>query len=914
MPLEEYRKKRDFDQTPEPAGGSTADSSAHSAKPGLLYVVQKHASRRLHYDLRLELDGVLLSWAVPKGPSLDPHDRHLAARVEDHPIEYGGFEGTIPEGEYGAGTVELWDRGTWEPEGDPHAGLENGDLKFTLHGEKLRGSWVLVRMKPRSGEEDKQNWLLIKHRDEYAVDGDGQAILRDKDRSVASGRTLEEIAAHARAAEAAAGRSANELDPGAVSGARRVSELPRFVRPELAMLVEKAPEGDTWLHEVKYDGYRALSRIENGQVGIYSRNDKDWTMAFRPIVDDLARLPVENAILDGEVVVQMPDGTTSFQALREFVGSDSGMVGVASDAGGSRDVANSPPTGRLLYYVFDLLYLNGYDLLGCTIEDRKRLLKQLLAGLAGRETAGRVSYSEHITGDGAAFFRAACGFGLEGMVSKRAGSAYRPGVRGSEWQKTKCRQEQEFVIGGFTDPSGKRMGFGAILLGVPDGSGLRYVGKVGTGFDGRLLRSLGERLRRLETDQSPFDIQADRVPRDAHWVKPELVAEVSFAEWTKQGGLRHASFKGLREDKPAVEVGEEKPAGSPGVNGETVADGEAGAATASDAGADGATPRSKMRRKVAPLMPRGESGILTHPDKMLWPEDGVTKLGLADYYAKVASLMLPYVLHRPLSMVRCPDGVAQLRTAPSRSGGRPATCFFYKHPAPDFQGPLQIVSIMESKGPHAYLIITEPSSLTGLAQMGVLEIHVWGATWPDIEHPDMMVFDFDPDQAVDWTDLAGAARLMRDVLGQLGLKTFLKSTGGKGLHVLAPIRPENDWQTVHGFCKAVAEAFVATAPERYTANMSKAKRTGKIFVDYVRNTRGSTSIAPYSTRAKEHATVAVPLCWDELAGAVRSDTYTVDNLDARLQGLDRDPWEGFQEAARTQTITRAMKRAVGLSG
>jgi bifunctional non-homologous end joining protein LigD len=914
MSLEEYHKKRDFDQTPEPAGGSTADPSAERARRGLLYVVQKHASRRLHYDLRLELDGVLLSWAVPKGPSLDPHDRHLATRVEDHPVEYGGFEGTIPEGEYGAGTVELWDRGTWEPEGDPHAGLEKGDLKFTLHGEKLKGSWVLVRMKPRPGEEDKQNWLLIKHRDEHAVDGDGQAILRDKDRSVASGRTLEEIAAQAQTAGVAVGRSAGKLDPGALRGARLVSKLPRFVNPELATLVEKAPEGDTWLHEVKYDGYRALSRVENGRVEIYSRNNKDWTMAFQPIVDDLARLPVENAMLDGEVVVQMPDGTTSFQALREFLGSDSGVAGVASDAGGSRGVADSAPTGRLLYYVFDLLHLNGYELLECPIEERKRLLKQLLAGLAGSGTAGRLVYSEHVTGDGTAFFRAACGFGLEGMVSKRAGSAYRPGVRGSEWQKTKCRQEQEFAIGGYTDPAGTRTGFGALLLGVPEGGALRYVGKVGTGFDGRMLQSLGERLRRLEADQSPFGTQADRAPRGAHWVKPELVAEVAFAEWTKQGGLRHASFKGLREDKPVVEVGEETPAGLPGANSETVADAEAGAVTAADAGADVATPRPRTRRKAALLMPGGGSGILTHPDKMLWPEDGVTKKGLADYYAKVAPFMLPYVLHRPLSMVRCPDGVAQLRTAPSRSGGRPATCFFYKHPSPEFQGPLQVISIVESKGPHAYLTITEPSSLAGLAQMGVLEIHVWGATWPDIEHPDMMVFDFDPDAAVDWTELAGAARLMRDVLGQLGLDTFVKTTGGKGLHVVAPIRPENDWQTVHGFCKAVAEAFVATAPERYTANMSKAKRTGKIFVDYVRNTRGSTSIAPYSTRAKEHATVAVPLRWDELAGSVRSDTYTVVNLEARLQGLDSDPWEGFREAARTQTITRAMKSAVGLGG
>lgn len=917
MALEDYRKKRHFDETPEPSGGSRADFVAESSKGGLLYVVQKHASRRLHYDFRLELDGVLLSWAVPKGPSLDPRDRHLAARVEDHPLEYGDFEGTIPEGEYGAGTVELWDRGTWEPEGDPRAGLGKGDLKFTLHGEKLKGSWVLVRMKPRPGEKGKENWLLIKHRDEYAVDGDGQAILREQNRSVATGRNLEEIEAQAKSAQAVdatAGAGRDEparaeasvrLDPGTLSNARRVREIPRFVKPVLAALVEKAPEGDTWLHEAKYDGYRALSRIENGRVEIYSRNDKDWTRPFQPIAGDLARLPVENAMLDGEVVVQMPDGTTSFEGLRAFLGRDIDAGGAAADAGGAPAEPDAGPEGRLLYYVFDLLYLNGYELLDCPIEERKRLLEQLLAGRTAGESAGRILYSEHVMGGGPAFFTGACEFGLEGIVSKRAGSAYRPGVRGGEWEKTKCRQEQEFVIGGYTDPAGTRVGFGALLLGVQEGDALRYVGKVGSGFNAELLESLGKKLRRLEIAQPAFSLQVPRAPKNVHWVKPELVAEVAFAEWTKGGGLRHASFKGLREDKRAAEVVQEKPVEPRGGV-------EKPAAAA--AGAPAAGRRARAREKAVPGNVSGDSVTLTHADKAFWPEEGVTKEGLAGYYAKVAPLMLPYVLHRPISMVRCPEGMPEVQAAPRRPGGRPAACFFHKHPSADFKGPLEVITIAESRGLHAYLAITEPGSFTALAQMGVLEIHIWGSTWPDIEHPDMMVFDFDPDPAVDWTDLADAARLMRDVLGQMALETFVKTTGGKGLHVVAPIRPTNDWQTVHRFSKAVADAFVATAPERYTAKMSKAKRTGKIFVDYVRNTRGSTSIAPYSTRAKEHATVAVPLRWEELNGRVRSDTYTVGNLDARLRGLKGDPWEGYQDAARTQTITATMKRAVGLGG
>jgi len=946
MALEEYRNKRDFGKTPEPSGARKPELS----KVGLLYVIQKHAARRLHYDFRLELDGVLLSWAVPKGPSLNPRDRRLAARVEDHPLEYGSFEGTIPPGEYGAGTVELWDRGTWEPEGDPHAGLGKGDFKFTLHGQKLKGSWVLVRMKPRPGREDKEEWLLIKHRDEYAVDGDGEAILRDEDRSVASGRTLEEIAEQAEASVWHGDLPADQqtdvrpgeefrLDPGALSNAKRVREIPRFVKPELATLVKRAPEGEGWLHEVKFDGYRAISRFENGRVEMYSRNGKDWTHNFRLIADDLARLPVETAMLDGEVVVQMPDGTTSFQELQNVLGTDQSgkyprptrptadttperpesVARAGQSSEGADEGGRTASGGRLLYYVFDLLYLNGYELLDAPIEERKQLLERLLARQPGGPGATRLLYSDHITGGGPALFNDACNFGLEGMMSKKAGSRYRPGWRGSEWLKTKCRQEQEFIIGGFTEPAGTRVGFGALLLGIHEDGGLRYVGKVGTGFNDRLLLDLGRRLRDMEIEQPPFAPETKRVPKGSHWVRPELVAEVAFSEWTRDGDIRHPSFKGLREDKPPADVVQERPsdpadtekAPPPAKRSTSKASAKSDQAAAERAAV--APRRGRTREKAPPRKSSGESVTLTHPDKVFWPADGVTKQGLADYYVRVAPLMLPYVLHRPIAMVRCPEGVEGVSQTPRQTGGKPGPCFFHKHPSVDFKGPLDVVTIVESGGPQPYLAITEAGSLTALAQMGVLEIHIWGATWPDIEHPDMIVFDFDPDSAVEWKALADAARLMRDVLEQLGLRSFVKTTGGKGLHVVAPIVPKEDWQTVRNFCKAIADSLVVAAPDRYTANMSKAKRTGKIYVDYVRNTRGSTSIAPYSTRAKEHATLSVPLRWQELSGRVRPDTYTIGNFGARLRRLKGDPWEGFVEAGRDQTITAAMKQAVGLT-
>lgn len=850
MPLDAYRSKRDFASTPEPAGQEAAGD-------GRLFVVQKHAASRLHYDFRLELDGVLLSWAIPKGPSLDPHDRRFAARVEDHPVDYGSFEGAIPKGEYGGGTVEVWDRGTWEPVGDAHAGLAKGDLKFTLHGLKLRGSWVLVRMKGRDADKGKESWLLIKHRDEFAADGDGEAILAEQPQSVLTGRTIEEIAADPQAVwSASAGRVPHEAaPPGAevpdlagVSGAVRSPGMPDALAPQLATLVDAAPEGDGWLHEIKLDGYRTIAFLQAGSVRLHARNGGDWTGRYGPIASELKALPVGSAVIDGEVIAQQGDGTSSFGALQQDL--------------------HAGQTDRLRYAAFDLLYLEGYDLTATPLRQRKALLARLLAG---RGPDARVTYVDDVRGQGPAFFAQACAHGLEGVVSKRVDSPYRPGTRGRDWLKAKCLRRQEFVVVGFTPPGGTRAGFGALLLGERDDDGvLRYAGRVGTGFSARFLEEFGRRLREMEVPGPSVDVGPERAPAGARWVEPGLVAEVSFAERTKAGNLRHPSFKGLREDKAPGDVVAEQAAPPP------------------------AGPSSAV--------------TLTNPDRTFWPQTGTTKRDLADYYAWVAPYMLPHVLHRPLSMVRCPHGV-DAEDGPKTHPGV-SSCFFHKHAGDDFPGPFERVEIVESKGPATYLTITEPDSLIALAQMGTLEIHTWGARWPDIEHPDVVVFDLDPAADVGWRELADGARLVRDVLDGLGLTSFVKTTGGAGLHVSAPLLPDRDWDTVKRFAKSVADAIATYAPDRYVATMSKAKREGRIYVDYLRNGRTATFIAPYSTRAKARPTVAVPLRWKELGGSVRPDTYDIGNVRRRLAHLDGDPWEGYFDLR--QTITPAMLGELGL--
>jgi bifunctional non-homologous end joining protein LigD len=804
MALREYRKKRDFRRTPEPAPRAVARKKGAARA----YVIQKHDASRLHYDFRLEHDGVLKSWAVPKGPSLDPADKRLAVQVEDHPLDYGGFEGVIPEGEYGAGPVLLWDRGRWIPKGDVDAGLRKGHLEFELEGEKLEGAWFLVRLGGARG--NGKDWLLIKRHD-GAARVNGRSIVDKLPKSVASGRAIGQIAEKKRGASA---------------------KLPAFVEPELATLVDAAPKGDDWFHEIKYDGYRMLARLERGSVRWITRNGLDWTKRFASLSPAIAALSVQSALFDGEVVVEREDGTTDFQDLQNaFRGAGS---------------------ASLRYRVFDLLHFDGLDLRPAALEERKKALHRVL----GR-ARGPVRFGDHVTGEGPAFHARACKLGLEGIVSKRRGSPYRSG-RGRDWLKVKCGKSQEVVVVGYTEPSGARVGIGALVVGVHEKKRLRYAGRVGTGFDERTLRSLKKSLAALEVPSPPFDVPVPRaVVRGVHWVEPRLVANVRFTGWTSDGVLRHPTFQGLREDKPASAVVYERP-------------------------------------QKTPKTPTTVAGIeITHPDRVLYPGTEITKLDLARFYERIAPRILPHVVDRPLSIVRCPSG----------QGGQ---CFFQKHEHGNFPDAVGSVKVKEKQGPGRYLTIDAAAGLVALVQMGALELHPWGSRNDRLEFPDQVIFDVDPAPDVGWDAVAEAARTLHAFLGELDLEAFLKTTGGKGLHVVVPLDRKEDWDEVKAFSHAVALRFAKADPKRFLATASKAQRKGKIFVDYLRNARGATAVAAYSTRARPGAPVATPVAWSELDGSLRSDTYTVENLEERLGKRRRDPWEEFFRVR--QGLARARKR------
>ena len=804
MPLDQYRRKRDFRRTPEPQGG-------HARGPGLAYVIQKHAARRLHYDFRLELDGTLKSWAVPKGPSLDPSEKRLAVHVEDHPLDYGSFEGVIPPGQYGAGSVVLWDRGRWVPREDPHEGYAKGKLKFELIGEKLRGGWTLARMGGRAGEGGK-NWLLLKERDGAA-------------RPLSEGDVLEERP------ESVAG------DPPAADAPH--AKLPAKLSPQLATLASEPPAGDEWIHELKYDGYRALCRIEHGRARLFSRSGKEWTKEMAPIAAAAATLPVESAWLDGEVVVLQPDGRTSFQALQ-----------------------NALSTGRadaLAYYVFDLPYADGRDLRKVPLHARKQELAALLAQAGAARSLLR--YSDHVDGNGAAFLRHATKLGVEGIVSKRRDAAYES-RRTTTWLKVRLLKRQEFVIGGFTDPAGSRTGLGALLLGVYDGRKLVYVGRVGTGFDDRTLRALRARLEKLEIAESPFESSEVAPPKGSHFTRPELVGEVAFTEWTVDGQLRHPTFQGLREDKRAHDV---------------------------------------VRERAAVLPPRNQAtqvaGVrLTHPERVLYPEVGVTKLELAQFYESIARWILPHLAGRPLSLLRAPDGLAGEQ-------------FFHKHIGKGWPDALRRVKVREGGREVTYAAVDDAAGLVALAQMDVLEIHPWGSRHDQIEHPDRMILDLDPDPDLPWRRIVEAAAHVRVFLHDMGLTSFVKTTGGKGLHVVVPIARRLEWDEVKDFAGGVARVLARRDRDLFTASMSKSARTGKVFVDYVRNARGQTAVAAYSTRARPTAPVSTPLRWDELLAETSADRWTVRNLGRRLAAAKRDPWAGF--ATLRQGITAEMRSELG---
>ena len=952
MALEEYNRKRNFKKTAEPEG------KEHESGPELSFIVQKHAASHLHYDFRLELDGVLKSWAVPKGPSLDPTVKRLAVHVEDHPIEYGDFEGVIPKGEYGGGTVMLWDRGRWIPDTDPRKGYYKGDLKFHLEGEKLRGGWHLVRSRRASDDGGKEQWLLFKNKDDEArPEGEG-VITEIETLSVKTGRTLEEIAADrdatwnsnrskdgkplpetmvkakgkkaadasssaksAGSAKSASTRSTAKsgakkggVSPTGLTGAKKAA-LPKEPEPELATLVDEVPPGTDWLHEIKYDGYRLLVTLDGGTVRMLTRKANDWTSRFPGLAPRFKRLPARQAVLDGELVVLTRQGTTSFQMLQNAI--------------------HASTQDELVFYAFDLLYLDGYDLRGAPLIERKELLRALFAGFPDSDA---LRYSDHVVGNGKAFHAQACRFGLEGIIAKRADSRY-TAKRTKDWLKIKCIRRQEFVIGGYTDPKGSRTGFGALLLGVYDGGELVNVGKVGTGFDDALLRSLHARMKKMEVDASPFS-NLRRRPRDVHWIRPELVAEVAFTEWTEDDNIRHPTFQGLREDKAASEVVRETPQSAPrrsptpsaesakmdGADdskgskspapSKSASKSAASKSAASKADADEA-PRPAARAPVTSTAGRtvspppsvrsrrggrkeGEAEVagvrLTSPDKVLYPEHGITKLSLARYYEEIADWMLPHVGNRPLTLVRCPSGL-------------PGECFYQKHGDQHFIPEIGRVKIAESDGDvKTYTFVDSVQGLVGMVQMTVLELHTSNARIDDFEKPDRFIMDLDPAPDVSWERVMASALLLREHLEELGLQSWVKTTGGKGLHVVVPVARRHGWDEVKDFSRAVAVDFAGRYPGQYITKSTIAKRKGKIFLDYLRNGRGATAISAFCIRARPSAAVSVPVAWDELTTKLRSDDFRPDAVVARLKKLKRDPWEGFFNTR--QSITKKMKDAV----
>lgn len=824
MTLETYRAKRNFERTPEPP------DAPGTAGNRLRYVIQRHAARRLHYDFRLELDGVLKSWAVPKGPSPNPADKRLAVHVEDHPLAYGDFEGTIPPGEYGAGTVQLWDHGWWQPIGDPRAGYQRGKLEFVLHGQRLKGHWALVRMHDRA-RGDADNWLLIKERDDAGGDAPTEG-----DRSVASARGMDEITANA----APRHRAAPLFAPPS-SGPDVAADPPANLRPMLATLVKTLPESGTWLHEIKLDGYRLLAHVRTDGVRLYTRSGQDWTARLRPLADAIAGAGLPRCVLDGELVVFDAAGISRFQLLQQALG-EGGREGKRKGKGNA---------SALHYVVFDLPWCAGADLRDQPLHARKARLAQLLAGVK----TPALRYGDHVEGQGAAFFTQACRHGLEGIIAKQADSTYRA-ARTRSWLKLKCGARQEVVIGGYTEPQGSRSGFGALLVGyyndVGDGDGeLVYAGRVGTGFDNRLLRTLHQRLEKLARPDSPFKSLPAAARRGAHFVAPELVCEVAFTEWTGDGHMRHPSFLGLREDKDAKQVIRECPADAPAADRSTD--------TPAAAPPKPRTPTRQTARAKAPAKAatrrgagrRSEAGTariagvtITHPDRMLFPEQGLTKQALAEFYVAVAPLALPHIEGRPLSLLRCPQGSAR-------------ACFFQKH--------------LGTGAPEA---------------IGAVEV---------------------PED--DGTDLYP---MVREVLADLGLEAFVKSTGGKGLHVVVPLERRIDWDTLKSFARALAQLLERSAPKDYVATASKAKRGGRIFVDWLRNGRGATAVAPYVTRARPGAPVATPLAWEELDTLASGAAWTVTNFPERLVQVRRaDPWAGFFEQRQTLTVAALRKMGVG---
>jgi bifunctional non-homologous end joining protein LigD len=840
-PVSEYNRKRNFDITPEPPEEKLPRRKG-SAAQALRFVIQKHDARNLHYDFRLEFDGTLKSWAVPKGPSLDPSIKRMAIPTEDHPLGYAKFEGSIPHGQYGAGDVIVWDEGAWVPQGDAHAGLKSGKLKFTLIGEKLNGDWALIRTRGRGGE--KEQWLLIKERDNLARLSDEYDILIDRPESVISGSLL----------------------PMDKSGAAKL-KIPDTFSPELATLVSEPPAGD-WLYEIKFDGYRMLARIKDGQVNLFTRNGKDWTNRLPHQKKALEALKLGDSWLDGEVVVLNDDGLPNFQALQN-----------AFDLNNNQDI---------IFYLFDAPFLNGEDLRDQPVEERRTKLEEIVSG---KENV-LLRFSRAFNADHRSIIQSACAMSLEGVIGKRAGSAY-VSRRSDDWIKLKCRLRQEFIIVGYTEPQGSRSGFGAILLGVHKTLGdseIIYAGRVGTGFNSLRLAEMYKKMKVMERKTSPISTKLKGLQaKGVHWIQPNLICEVEFAEWTGEGALRQASFISLRTDKPVKNIIREQPKS---------ADQVSQLMSANPQQKSGTT--SKRLKKAKSGKPEVANVAISHPDRVIDTQTGGTKLDLAQFYDSVFKFILPHLHDRPVSILRAPDGIAGEQ-------------FFQKHA--ESRGIPHIVHLdPELDRDHDPLMaIDSVQGLVGCVQMNTIELHTWGSTVSNIEAPDRFVLDLDPDPALPWRSVVEAAKLTIAVLDELKLTAFLKTTGGKGMHIIVPLTPDADWGTVKEFSKAISVFMAQQIPERFVAKMGPKNRIGKIFIDYLRNSRGASTVCAYSVRARPGLAVSVPIAREELDLITRPDQWNINNIHERLDKLKSNPWGSYSGASyrKKQKISAAMWKKLG---
>ena len=878
--LRTYREKRNFEATPEPADGGEANDAARA------FVIQKHWATSLHYDFRLELEGTMKSWAVPRGPSYDPADKRMAVPTEDHPIAYNRFEGEIPKGNYGAGKVIIWDKGTWHPLEDPHKGYRDGKLKFEMRGHKMQGHWTLVRMKGR-GDGRADPWLLIQERDAFArpaneysvVDEMADSVQQLADRpaalsppeaasspapapSLRRGAPATTQPARRGSTRAAATSAVVAGAPSGPPAGARAARLPATLQPQLATLVDAAPEDvENWIFEIKFDGYRMLARVEGGDVTLVTRNGNAWTAKLKALVTALKAMDLPDGWYDGEIILPGREAPADFQALQ-----------------GAFDGAR---TGDIVYYLFDLPFCAGQDLRAVPLDERRAVLQRIVA----RKPHDKVRFSEVFDAPPQDILHSACELGLEGVIAKRRDSAYQ-GKRCADWLKLKCARRQEFVIGGYTDPKGSRTGIGSLLLGVHEADGrLRYAGNVGTGFDGATLRDLRARLDAVAKDASPFEAGTG-LPPGAHWVRPELVCEVAFGEWTRDGKVRHSVFHGLREDKPAATIGEEKAQPTPKRARSTA---KALPALAKNVAAS--------RPEAATVAPVTGSALpptlrISNPDRVVDPETGITKIGLVRYYALVAPLMLEHLHGRPIAMVRAPDGI----------GGQ---LFFQKH-LDRYKMP-GVVPLDPAifPGHPAMLEIVSTEGLLSAAQMNVIEVHTWNGVKESISRPDRMTFDIDPGEGVTWAQIQEAARLVRTMLSELELPSFLKTSGGKGVHVVVPLQQEFDWDTVKDLSQAIVQHLARALPDRFVAKSGPKNRVGRIFIDYLRNGYGATTACAWSARARPGLGISVPVRWDELTALKSGAHWTVPTVHQRL-AVGNAPWSDY-EASRC-SVRAAMAR------